>query len=164
MGFVGSYLWRLRQKVGSDLVLMPGAMVVLRDGEGRVLLTRRVDDGTWCLPAGGAEEGADFATTAVAELREETGVVVAVEGLRAFGCLSRPELHTIEYGNGDLTHCFAMCFLAEQWSGELRADGEETAELGFYALDSLPRPLHPPSAASLALFAEYLSTGEFQVS
>ena len=24
MGFVGSYLWRLRQKVGSDLVLMPG--------------------------------------------------------------------------------------------------------------------------------------------
>ena len=31
MAFVGSYLWRLRQAVGSDLVLMPGAMVALRE-------------------------------------------------------------------------------------------------------------------------------------
>jgi 8-oxo-dGTP pyrophosphatase MutT (NUDIX family) len=164
MGFVGSYLWRLRQKVGSDLVLMPGAMVVLRDGEGRVLMTRRVDDGTWCLPAGAAEEGAGFAETAAAELREETGAVVAVEGLRAFACLSRPELHTIEYANGDVTHCFAICFLAEGWSGELRADGEETRELGFFALHSLPAPLHPPSASALGLFGEYLRSGEFQAS
>lgn len=164
MGFVGSYLWRLRQKVGSDLVLMPGAMVVLRDGEGRVLLTRRVDDGTWCLPAGGAEDGAGFAATAAAELREETGAVVVAEELRAFGCLSRPELHTIEYANGDVTHCFAMCFCAERWSGELRADGEETHELGFFALEQPPQPLHPPTATALALYGEYLRSGEFQVS
>jgi ADP-ribose pyrophosphatase YjhB (NUDIX family) len=164
VGFVGSYLWRLRQKVGSDLVLMPGAMVVLRDGEGRVLLTRRVDDGTWCLPAGGAEDGAGFAETATAELREESGAVVAIEDLRPFGCLSRPEPHTIEYENGDITHCFAMCFYAERWSGELRADGEENDELGFFALDSLPEPLHPPSASALGLFREHLRSGEFQVS
>jgi 8-oxo-dGTP pyrophosphatase MutT (NUDIX family) len=164
VGFVGSYLWRLRQKVGSDLVLMPGAMVVLRDGEGRVLLTRRVDDGTWCLPAGGAEEGDGFAETAAAELREETGAVVAPGELRAFACLSRPDLHTIEYANGDVTHCFAMCFWAERWSGALRADGEETAELGFFALNGLPEPLHAPSAAGLALFGEYLRSGEFQAS
>jgi 8-oxo-dGTP pyrophosphatase MutT (NUDIX family) len=164
MGFVGSYLWRLRQRVGSELVLMPGAMVVLRDGEGRVLLTRRVDDGTWCLPAGGAEEGSGFAATALAELREETGAVVAEEQLRPFGCLSLPELHTIEYGNGDVTHCFAMCFFADGWSGELRADGEETHELGFFALEALPEPLHGPSATGLALFAEHLRSGEFQVS
>jgi len=164
MGFVGSYLWRLRQKVGSDLVLMPGAMVVLRDGAGRVLLTRRVDDGTWCLPAGGAEEGASFAATAAAELREETGAVVALEELRPFACLSRPELHTIEYENGDHTHCFAMCFWAESWSGELRADEEEVRELGFFALNELPDPLHPPSATGLALYGEYMRTGEFQAS
>lgn len=164
MGFVGSYLWRLRQRVGSELVLMPGAMVVLRDSAGNVLLTRRVDDGTWCLPAGAAEEGSGFAATAAAELREETGAVVAVEELRPFACLSRPELHTIEYQNGDVTHCFAMCFWADRWSGELRADGEETRELGFFALDSPPEPLHQPSAAGLALFREHLRTGEFQAS
>ena len=164
MGFEGSYLWRLRRKVGSDLVLMPGAMVVLRDDQGRVLLTRRVDDGTWCLPAGGAEEGSGFAETAAAELREETGAVVAPDELRAFACLSRPDLHTIEYENGDLTHCFAMCFRAERWEGELRADGEEARELGFFGLGQLPEPLHAPSAAALELFREHLRSGEFQVS
>lgn len=165
MGFVGSYLWRLRQKVGSDLVLMPGAMVVARDAEGRVLLTRRVDDGTWCLPAGGAEEGAGFAETAAAELREETGLEVAAGDLRAFACLSRPDLHTIEYGNGDVTHCFAVCFLAERWSGAPRADGEEVAELGFFSLEAPPEPLHAPSATALELYRRYLGRGgEFQVS
>ncbi len=164
MGFVDSYLWRLRQKVGSDLVLMPGAMVVLRDGEGRVLLTRRADDDTWCLPGGGAEEGAGFAETAATELREETGAVVSVEALRPFACLSRPDLHTIEYEGGDVTHCFAMCFWADRWSGQLKADGEETHELGFFAPDALPQPLHEPSAIGLALFGEHLRTGAFQAS
>jgi hypothetical protein len=28
---------------------------------------------------------------------------VAVEALRPFGCLSRPDLHTIEDANGDVT-------------------------------------------------------------
>ena len=135
MGFEGSYLWRLRQKVGTDLVLVPGA-----------------------------EEGAGFAATAAAELREETGAVVAPEALRPFGCLSRPELHTIEHENGDVTHCFAMCFWAERWSGELRGDEEEVRELGFCPLEALPQPLHAPSAAGLELFAEHLRSGEFQAS
>jgi 8-oxo-dGTP pyrophosphatase MutT (NUDIX family) len=51
LAFVGSYPWRLRQRVGSELVLMPGAMVALLREDGRVLLTRRRDTGFWCLPA-----------------------------------------------------------------------------------------------------------------
>ncbi len=49
MAYVGSYLWQLRQVIGHELVLMPGAMVALRRGDGQVLFTRRGDDGTWCL-------------------------------------------------------------------------------------------------------------------
>lgn len=76
MTYVGSYLWKLRQAVGSDLVLMPGAMLALEDSGGRVLLTRREDDGTWCLPAGAAEPEGSFARTAIDELGEETGLEV----------------------------------------------------------------------------------------
>lgn len=52
---------------------MPGAMVVLLRDDGHVLLTKRGDDGTWCLPAGAAEVGGSFAQTAIDELAEETG-------------------------------------------------------------------------------------------
>jgi len=163
MPYVGSYLWRLRQQIGEELVLMPGAMVALRRGDGRVLLTRRADDGSWCLPAGAAEPDGSFARTAIEELREETGIAVVAENLIPFGCLSEAEAHTIRYPNGDLTHCFALCFMVEEWRGEARPDREETVDVRFAALDALPAPLHPPTGHALELLSAYLDTGRFQL-
>ncbi len=164
MPFEGSYLWRLRQKVGSDLVLIPGAMVFLVRDDGSVLFTRRVDNGNWCLPAGGAEEGGDFARTAVTEVREETGVVIDPADLIGFGTLSEAELHTITYPGGDVSHCFAMLFLARRWSGEPRPDGIETAEMRWADPTSPPTPLDPPAVHALRLFRAYVANGQFQVS
>src|ERR1700741_3237178 len=75
MSFEGSYLWKLRQEVGHDLVLIPGAAVAAQREDGRVLFIRRGDNGVWALPGGAAEEGGSFARTAVDELREETGLL-----------------------------------------------------------------------------------------
>jgi 8-oxo-dGTP pyrophosphatase MutT (NUDIX family) len=163
LGFAGSYLWRLRKKVGSDLVLMPGAMVVLQRPDGCVLLTKRADNGEWCLPSGGAEEGGSFARTAIEELAEETGVEVAAGDLVPFGCLSEAETHTIRYPNGDLTHCFALCFLAREWQGDPAPDQEESTAVSFAALDILPTPMHQPSARALELLRTYLDGEAFQV-
>jgi 8-oxo-dGTP pyrophosphatase MutT (NUDIX family) len=162
--FEGSYLWRLRQKVGSDLVLIPGAMVFLVDDDGAVLFTRRADNGTWCLPAGGAEEGGNFAQTAVTELREETGVVVDPADLIGFGSLSEAELHTVTYPGGDVSHNFAMLFLSRRWEGDPRPDGIETTEMLWADPASPPTPLDPPAVHALRLFGAYLNSGEFQVS
>lgn len=115
MSFIDSYLGRLRQKIGSELVLMPGAMVVPERDDGRVLLTMRADTGAWCLPAGAAETGGSFAKTAIDELADEAGLKVSVSDLIPFGCLSEAETHTITYPNEDVTHCFAMCFLVRRW-------------------------------------------------
>lgn len=163
MPYAGSYLWRLRQAIGGELVLMPGAMVVLRRDDGRVLLTRRADDGTWCLPAGAAEPGGSFARTAIDELAEEAGVEVAEADLVPFGSLSEAGAHTIRYPNGDVTHCFALCFLAEEWQGDPRPDREESVEVRFVELDDLPEPIHPPTAHALDLLNAYLDSGRFQV-
>lgn len=163
MPYADSYLWRLRQTVGSELVLMPGAMVALRRHDGAILLTARSDDGSWCLPAGAAEPGGSFARTAIEELREETGVEVAEKDLVPFGCLSEAELHTIRYPNGDLTHCFALCFLAEEWRGEPRPDNEESTATQFVALSDLPDPIHPPTLSALELLSSYLDSGRFQI-
>lgn len=163
MAYQDSYLWRLRQAVGSDLVLMPGAMVALQRDDRRVLLTKRADDGTWCLPAGAAEPGGSFARTAIDELAEETGIDVSEGDLIPFGCLSEAEAHTIRYPNGDVTHCFALCFLARSWRGDPAPDGEESTEAMFVDLDALPEPLHRPTAHALDLLAAYLRSGSFQV-
>jgi ADP-ribose pyrophosphatase YjhB (NUDIX family) len=162
MTFEDSYLGRLRRDVGSRIVLMPGAGVLARDEHGRVLFTRRADDGSWCMPGGGAEEGSSFASTAAAELYEEAGLVVPVEELVAFASVSEASVHIVRYPNGDLTHCFALWFLAERWTGELRADGEETTEVGFFDRGDLPAPLAGPSRLALELYDAFVETGRFQ--
>lgn len=163
MPYRDSYLWRLRQTVGHELVLMPGAMVALQRDDQRVLLTKRADDGSWCLPAGAAERGGSFARTAIEELAEETGVQVDPSDLIPFGCLSEAEAHTIRYPNGDVTHCFALLFLARAWQGDPRPDCEESTEADFYDLGVPPEPLHPPTAHALELLTAYLRSGSFQV-
>jgi 8-oxo-dGTP pyrophosphatase MutT (NUDIX family) len=161
--FEGSYIWRLRQKVGTDLVLFPGAMVVVARDDGTVLFTRRADNGKWCLPAGGAEEGSSFADTAVTELREETGVVTRPADLVPFGCLSEAELHTLTYPHGDVSHCFAMLFLTRRWSGDPRPDGDETTAMLWADPSAPPSPLEGPAAHTIDLYGAYLRTGAFQV-
>jgi 8-oxo-dGTP diphosphatase len=56
---------------------------VIRDGDGRVLLTRRPDDrhmgGLWEFPGGKVDDGEAPADALVRELREELGVAAGVE-------------------------------------------------------------------------------------
>ncbi|MFF0264531.1 NUDIX domain-containing protein [Kribbella sp. NPDC004536] len=69
-----SYLAQLRRDVGSRLLLMPGAQVLAVDADDRILFQRSRDTGLWELPAGGAEPGDGFRTTAAREFTEETGL------------------------------------------------------------------------------------------
>jgi 8-oxo-dGTP pyrophosphatase MutT (NUDIX family) len=161
--FQDSYLGWLRQAVGHELVLMPGAIVFLQRDDGKVLLTKRTDDGSWCAPAGAAEPGGSFARTAVDELVEETGVEVAEHDLVPFGCLSEADAHTIHYPNGDVTHCFALCFLATSWRGEPIPNKDEAVEAGFFDPKAPPQPLHGPTAHALELLDAFHRQGAFQV-
>jgi 8-oxo-dGTP pyrophosphatase MutT (NUDIX family) len=163
MPFEGSYLWRIRQKIGNELVLMPGASVVVENDEGEVLLLRRSDTGEWCVPAGAAEVGDSFARTAINELREEAGLIVDESGLIPFGCLSDPEVHVIEYPSGEITHCFAMCFAVCSWTGDLAHDREEMTGLAFFDPSHLPMPMHEPAARVCELYVHFKNTGRFQV-
>jgi 8-oxo-dGTP pyrophosphatase MutT (NUDIX family) len=158
--YEGSYVWEVRQQVGSRLLLMPGAQVLVVDRADRVLFQRSRDTGLWELPAGAAEPGGSFRSTAVRELLEETGLSVAEEDLVPFASLSEADLHTITYPNGDVLQCFALCFEARRWTGDLVADPDEVLELGFF--DEPPADLHPPTRVVLGLYDEYRATGEFQ--
>ena len=98
------------------------------------------------------------------ELREETGVVVDPADLEAFACLSEAELHTITYPGGDVTHCFAMLFLARRWTGDPRPDGVETTEMLWADPAAPPSPLEAPPPTPSTSTAPTCATGAFQVS
>jgi 8-oxo-dGTP pyrophosphatase MutT (NUDIX family) len=163
VAYIGTYVWSLRQFVGTQLLLVPGAQVLLVNEHGLVYLQRRTDLGLWEIPAGACEVGSSFAGTAIAELREETGLQVGIGDLVAFACLSDAAIHIIEYPNGDRNHCFAMCFAVRTWSGEISIDPEEVAEFGFFALDALPSPMYAPTSVVLDLYSRFEATGRFQV-
>ncbi|MFI6678249.1 NUDIX domain-containing protein [Kribbella sp. NPDC050470] len=158
--YEGSYLWELRQHVGSRLLLMPGAQVLVVDDADRMLFQRSRDTGRWELPAGAAEPGDSFRRAAARELQEETGLSVAEDDLVPFATLSEADLHTLTYPNGDVLHCFALCFEARRWTGDLTADPSEVTALAFLA--EPPEDLHPPTRLALELYDAYQATGLFQ--
>lgn len=163
MGHIGSYLWKIRQHLGSQLVLLPGAQVlVLGEQGGHALFQRRVDNGVWELPAGGCEPGQSFRTAAVAELFEETGIIAKAEDLEPFASLSDPSIHTLTYPNGDQVQAFAMCFVLTSWEGSLSPEASEVSDLGFFPLVDPPSPTHVPTLEVLKLYARFQETGVFQ--
>jgi mutator protein MutT len=144
---MSAHIKRLRDAVGADLLMLPGVAAVVRDHEGRVLVHRRADDGTWSLPSGAIEPGETPADAVVRETREETGLEVRPD--RVLGVFGWPRLRH-RYPNGDLVEYLVVVFRCAIVGGAVEArDGEAT---GFKwctreELAAMPLP-YPP-----ALFA-----------
>lgn len=162
MGFEGTTLWRVRQRVGTDLLLWPGASVMVVRDDGRVLMGRRLDNGLWAIPGGGAEEGSSFSETAVAELREEVGLAADPADLEGYACISRADNHLETYPNGDVTHYFGVWFVLRRWQGDPAGDGEEMGEVAWVDVDDPPEPLLRSTRVGLELYRAWLASGRFQ--
>jgi 8-oxo-dGTP diphosphatase len=131
-----TYILELRQHVGHELLLLPGvsAVVLDRAGEGqRILLVRRSDTGRWGLPAGIVEPGEQPAATMVRELAEETCIVARVDRLALL--VADPPM---SYPNGDHCQYISMAFRCSYLSGEAAVGDEESTEVGWFDLASLP--------------------------
>lgn len=140
MAYKDSSLWRLRQAVGSDLVLVPGAMVAVQRADQRVLLTKRADDGTWCLPAGAEESGGSFARTAIDELAEETGIKVSEHDLIPFGCPQRPRRTRSTTPTAMSLIALPCCSWQRPGGATLHPTGRSRPRPGSSASGRLPNP------------------------
>lgn len=160
MKFSETYIGRLREKIGSDLLQVPGGRIVLEDKEGRVLLQKRSDFGLWGLPAGSPEEGESASTSIKREVLEETGLIVSK--LNCFGYSSNPEYETIQYPNGHMIHCYSLLYYATDWTGELIASSDESLELKFFSPDNLPEMVRNMKR-TIMMYLRYKETGEFQL-
>jgi ADP-ribose pyrophosphatase YjhB (NUDIX family) len=113
---------------------------LLFDGAGQLWLEHQRHFGSWALPQGCVDLGESAEEALRREVEEETGLRVGEAEL--FGIYTDPK-YSVTYPNGDEVQTFTIAFLARRWEGELRPDGEEVDELGFFALDALPEPLYP---------------------
>jgi 8-oxo-dGTP diphosphatase len=82
----------LLKEVGRHILRRPvvGIAVVARTRDGRWLLIRRADTGTWALVGGTLEWGETLQVALARELEEEAGVL-ASELTRMVGVFSRPD-------------------------------------------------------------------------
>jgi 8-oxo-dGTP diphosphatase len=85
-------LFGIVKEVARHLLRRPvvGILAAARTPEGRWLLIRRGDTGTWAMPGGTLEWGETLRTAIVREVEEETGASVTGIG-RLVGVYSAPE-------------------------------------------------------------------------
>jgi 8-oxo-dGTP pyrophosphatase MutT (NUDIX family) len=159
-GFVESYLGQLRTLVGSRMLLVPGARVVLENQAGEILLQQRSDFSVWGLPGGNAEVGEDLETVAMREVLEETGLVVSKLQPFGFGCDPLVETHV--FPNGDQCQFFVLNFYSRDFSGDLRVGDDESLALRWFSKQQLPEML-PNMRRSVEAFERFLEAGTFQM-
>ncbi len=111
-------------RIGKEGKLRLGCSAVLFSNDGQaVLLTRRTDNGQWCLPGGMIDPGESVTEGCVREVFEETGLKVRV--VRLTGVYSNPNRLTI-YPDGNKAHVIVLNFEVEKVSGELGLSDETT--------------------------------------
>jgi ADP-ribose pyrophosphatase YjhB (NUDIX family) len=103
---------------------------VFRDD--RILLVRERSDGRWALPGGWADVNQSASQSVIREICEEAGFATTVRKLAAVYDRGRHH-HTPPFP----FHVYKMFFLCDITGGAARPS-EETGEVDFFALASLP--------------------------
>ena len=136
-----SYIKEIRKYIGHAPMLAAGAtVIVIKDG--KILLNRRADTGTWGIPGGALELGETLEQTAARELKEETNLTASA--FRLLNVFAGPDFFFV-YPNGDQLYSVATVFLAGGVSGEMRITDGESTRLQYFGRDELP-PLEPRAA------------------
>ena len=121
-------------RIGRAGKLRPGASALIFDKPtGKILLTRREDNGRWCLPGGGMDPGESAAEACIREVFEETGLEVQVTKL--VGIYTSPDI-LIEYPDGNKIQPVAFSFEVEVTGGILGLS-DETTEVGYFTIEEM---------------------------
>lgn len=127
-------------RISKDGELRMGCSAVIFDeAHQKVLLTRRADNGLWCVPGGKMEAGESAKECCQREVFEETGL--QIEPRRLIGVYSNRDQLVI-YPDGNKVQIVVLSFEAEIVSGEPGLSNE-TTEVGYFSLDEIKSmPMH----------------------
>ena len=130
------YIEELRALVGHRPLILCGAIVIIEDEKGRILLQeRRFPKGKWSLPGGLMELGESTEETARREVTEETGLCLGQ--LRLFGIYSGEKYFCVAE-NGDAFYVVTTVYRTKEFFGELRVNPDESISFQWRGLSDLP--------------------------
>jgi len=128
---MSSYLRRLRDVVGHELLVLPSVAVLPWDDAGRLLLVREAQTGLWQTIGGAVEPDESPLDAALREAAEEAGVAVRIERIR--GVVGGPQFR-VTYPNDDVVsyvstvsmQVWLMASRTLTWTRRSRSAGSRT--------------------------------------
>ncbi|MCO7176658.1 NUDIX hydrolase [Sporolactobacillus kofuensis] len=130
------YVQELRKQIGHYPVMLVGAVALIVDKQGAVLLQKRkYPEQYWGLPGGLMELGETAEETAKREVFEETGLTI--HNLQLFQVYSGVKTPS-RAANGDQYFPVTIAYLAEMVAGEWKIDSKESETFEFRSIENLP--------------------------
>jgi ADP-ribose pyrophosphatase YjhB (NUDIX family) len=121
-----------RITINAPILVGSSAQIWDPSGE-KILLTKRGDNGRWCLPGGQLDSGESVSETCVREVLEETGLEVEVEKL--ISVYSSPDMLLV-YDDEHQYQVVSFHFSVSVVGGKLGLSNE-TTDVGFFTLDEI---------------------------
>lgn len=162
MSYKDSYMYKLRQKVGDMRVITATVNVMPINAEGKVKMVYAKQFDYWTGIGGHVELGDSWQSAALAELREEGGIVAKKEDLELYVMVSGPG-RVYTYADGT-TQPFTLGFVCRHWDEELApSDEEEIADTAWVDIEEAKRKTTDKRMLNmLAALDDYLKTGKVQ--
>ncbi|WP_173917353.1 NUDIX hydrolase [Halobacillus sp. Marseille-Q1614] len=133
------YVEELRALVGHQPLILTGAVAILVNENGEILLQERTSPKrTWGLPGGLMELGESTEETAKREVYEETNL--RIEQLKLINIFSGADYYTVA-PNGDQFYSVTTAYYTTDYQGELRSNPEEACRCEFISPHQLPEKM-----------------------
>ncbi|GIO25863.1 NUDIX hydrolase [Ornithinibacillus bavariensis] len=145
------YVEDLRKLVGHRPLIFVGAVLVIEDNNGRILLQqRKFPNGKWGIPGGLMELGESTEEVARRELLEETGLIAGE--LHLINVYSGKD-HFIKAENGDEFYVVTVAYYTNEYSGILKVDQTESINFEFFYPHDFPENM---VGSHFTILQEYL--------
>lgn len=133
------YIEDLRKLVGSRPLILVGAVAIIIDEEGKILLEKRnYPKNYWGLPGGLMELGESTEETVKREVYEETGL--KIDQLHFLNIYSGAD-YFVWAQNGDEFYTVTVAYYTQHFEGKIVVDLTESECVQFFHKNDLPKQI-----------------------